>query len=275
MAKPKKTTAGAGSSTAAGGKKVATTAHAMEGRWKRTEMRDGDLRKLRDSGLIPQNKEDAILPGDEVIPRPPQGFRVMFYAFVIRGFSFPVHDFLRGLLFLYGIQLHHLSPNSLLHIAYFITFCECWIDIEPHFGLFRKLYSVKRQSGSDGVYPIGGCIISLKANILFFSFSMSESVQYWRRRWFYIRDSTVVGQHFGLDPFDSSQIIEPKRSWKNQILEGEVAEIEALYRRVEDLQLIPEKEVNTVDIICTFLERRVQPLQARAHPMFLYAGRRD
>ena len=54
-----------------------------------------------------------------------------------------------------------------------------------------------------------------------------------------------------------------------------MAEIEALYRRVEDLQLIPEKEVNGVDIIRTFLERRVQPLQARAHPMFLYFGRRD
>ena len=58
-------------------------------------------------------------------------------------------------------------------------------------------------------------------------------------------------------------------------MDGEVAEIEALYRRVEDLQLIPEKEVNGVDIIRTFLERRVQPLQARVHPMFLYAGRRD
>src|SRR4051812_9374491 len=154
-------------------------------------------------------------------------------------------------------------------------FCECWLGIEPHFGLFYKLYYVKRQSGSDGVYPIGGCIISLKSNILFFSFSMSESIQYWRRRWFYIRDSTVTGQHFGLAPFDPSEKIEPKRSWKNQILDGEVAEIEGLYRRVGDLQLIPDKELNGVDIIRTFLKRRVQPLQARAHPMFLYSGCHD
>src|SRR3954464_2193514 len=211
----------------------------------------------------------------QVIPHPPAGFRVMFLAFVIRGFSFPVHDFLRGLLFLYGVQFHHLSPNSLLHIACFITFYECWLGIEPHFGLFRKIYSVKRQSGSDGVYPIGGCIISLRSNLLVFSFSMCESVQYWRRRWFYIRDSTVAGQDFGLAPFDPSQEMEPKRSWKNQILDGEVTEIEGLYRQVEDLQLTPEKEVNCVDIIRTFLKRRVQPIQARAHPMFLYLGHRD
>src|SRR3954464_15458010 len=85
----------------------------------------------------------------------------------------------------------------------------------------------------------------------------------------------VPGQDFGLVPFDPSQLIEKKRSWKNQILDGEVAEIEALYRRVEDLQVIPKKEVNGVDIIRTFLERRVQPLQARAHLMLLYSGRRD
>ena len=85
----------------------------------------------------------------------------------------------------------------------------------------------------------------------------------------------MAGQHFGLAPFDSSQIIGPKRSWKNQILDGEVAEIEGLYRRVEDLQLILGKEVNGVDIIHTFLKRRVQPLQARAHPMFLYSGCND
>jgi hypothetical protein len=70
----------------------------------------------------------------------------------------------------------------------------------------------------------------------------------------------VAGHEFGLAPFDPSQKIVPKRSWKNQILDGEVAEIEGLYRRVEDLQLIPDREVNGVDIIRTFLKRRVQPL---------------
>src|SRR3954468_24875121 len=80
----------------------------------------------------------------------------------------------------------------------------------------------------------------------------------WRLRHF---DSTVDGQNFGLAPFDSTQKIQPKRSWKNHIMEGEVEEVEELYRQVEGLQVIPEKEVNGVDIICTFLKHRVQPLQ--------------
>ena len=39
--------------------------------------------------------------------------------------------------------------------------------------------------------------------------------------------------------------------------------------------MVDGKEVNGVDIIRTFLKRWVQPLQAKAHPMFLYTGHND
>src|SRR3954468_13298775 len=116
MGKPKKSSSADGTS-ATGGKKGATTTRVTDGGWRRSETRESDLRKLRERGLIPQDREAVRLPGNEVILRPPAGYRVMFLAFVIRGFSFPVHNFLRGLLFLYGIQLHHLLPNSLLELC--------------------------------------------------------------------------------------------------------------------------------------------------------------
>ncbi|MEI4920478.1 hypothetical protein Q8G81_33495, partial [Klebsiella pneumoniae] len=83
-------------SAATGGKKGTTATHVTDGGWRRTETREGDLRKLHEWGLIPQDKEAVKVPGDEVFPRPPARFRVMFIAFIIRGLSFPVHDFLRG-----------------------------------------------------------------------------------------------------------------------------------------------------------------------------------
>jgi hypothetical protein len=61
----------------------------------------------------------------------------MFLAFVLHGLSFPPHDFLRDLLFAYGIQLHDLNPNTILHIACFITLCECFLGVEPHWALWR------------------------------------------------------------------------------------------------------------------------------------------
>jgi hypothetical protein len=48
----------------------------------------------------------------------------MFLAFLLRGLSLPAHEFLRGLLFVYGVQHHQLTPNSILYIACFITLCE-------------------------------------------------------------------------------------------------------------------------------------------------------
>jgi hypothetical protein len=74
----------------------------------------------------------VIFPGDEIVPKPLAGYRVMFLAFLLRGLSLPAHEFLRGLLFIYGVQLHQLTPNSILHIVCFITICESFLGIDPH-----------------------------------------------------------------------------------------------------------------------------------------------
>ena len=113
----------------------------------------------------------------------------MFLAFVIRGLSLLLHPFDRGILCFYGLQLHQLSPNSILHIACFITLCECWLGIEPHFGLFKRLFKLKRQSASGSVvYDVGGCGIHVDSSATYFDIKLMVFVQGWRDKWFYIRD---------------------------------------------------------------------------------------
>jgi hypothetical protein len=91
-----------------------------------------EVEKARTDGLI--SSSDSIkFPSTERIPQPPSGYRVMFLAFLFRGLFLPAHEFLRGLLFVYGVQLHQLTPNSILHIACFVTLCESFLGIEPHF----------------------------------------------------------------------------------------------------------------------------------------------
>ena len=36
-----------------------------------------------------------------------------------------------------GIQVHHLTPNSILHISIFVHLYEAFLGIEPHFDLFQ------------------------------------------------------------------------------------------------------------------------------------------
>jgi hypothetical protein len=104
--------------------------------WVPSDFKQKDLEKAHADGLI-SNDDQVTFSSTERIPKPPSGFRVMFLAFLLRSLSFPAHEFLRGLLFVYGVQLHQLTPNSILHIACFITLCESFLGIEPHFLLWN------------------------------------------------------------------------------------------------------------------------------------------
>ena len=60
-----------------------------------------------------------------------------FKSFVEHGLAIPACNFLWGLLFFWGVQLHHLTPDSILHIAIFVQLCEAFLGIHPHFDLSK------------------------------------------------------------------------------------------------------------------------------------------
>jgi hypothetical protein len=82
--------------------------------WVPSSFDDADLKKAEKEGFLPA-AAPIIFPGDKSVPKPPEGYRVMFLAFLLRGLSLPAHKFLHGLLFVYGMQLHQLMPNLILH----------------------------------------------------------------------------------------------------------------------------------------------------------------
>jgi hypothetical protein len=100
--------------------------------WVPSEFKQKYLEKAQADGLI-FDADQVTFPSTDRIPKPPSGFRVMFFDFLLRGLSLPAHEFLRGLLLVYGVQLHQLTPNSIIHIAYFITLCESFLGIKPPF----------------------------------------------------------------------------------------------------------------------------------------------
>lgn len=71
---------------------------------------------------------------------PTNGERVVHQEFFGRGLGFLLHRFASGLLIFYGCQLHHLTPNTILHILKFITHCECFLRMAPNFELFRYFF---------------------------------------------------------------------------------------------------------------------------------------
>ena len=94
---------------------------------------------------------------------------------------------MRGLLYAYGIQLHDLTPNGVLHIACFFVLCECFLGVHPHWGLWKAIFNVKRNMGGGGTYPTGGFGIQVRGDTSSFLLKQSESVQGWHKKWFYVR----------------------------------------------------------------------------------------
>jgi hypothetical protein len=146
-----------------------------------------DLEKAQADGLI-SDDDQVIFPSTERIPKPKSSFWVMFFAFLLRGLSLPAHEFLRGLLFVYGVQLHQLTSNSILHIACFITLCKSFLGIDPHFLLWRSLFRLRPSISLLKKHELGGAVISIRAESQYLEFSMAASVQGWRTKWFYIKD---------------------------------------------------------------------------------------
>ena len=143
------------SGSAAEGKKIAnpsTAPGSSEAKersrgWRKSLFTPADVGILRGNGFL--RNAEVRFPSEEVTPIPEPGWSVVFFAFFLRGFSLPAHEFLRGLLFIYGLQLHDLSPNALLHITFFVTFCECFLGIHPHWGLWMHLYTIKNQRSEE------------------------------------------------------------------------------------------------------------------------------
>jgi hypothetical protein len=78
--------------------------------------------------------EWTVLDGHD-FPSSPDGYVVSFAHFHERGLAAPPHRFLLGLLHYYKIELQHLNPNGIQHIAAFIALCKGYLGIEPHFDL--------------------------------------------------------------------------------------------------------------------------------------------
>jgi hypothetical protein len=257
---------GKGSSTTAGAaaKKAKTkTADAdapTVGNWVQTKFLEKDWQSAAKIGILKDDPAEVQIAGLEIIPRPPVGFRVLFLAFLLWGFSFPPHPFLRGLLFAYGNQLHDLNPNTILHIACFITLCECFLGIEPHWALWRRIFIVQCPLH----YQTGGFSCKVLPDVECFNLCTPENNPSWRTRWFYAKDQPAVGQEFGLEEFQPTNVLRPRASWAHELTEEEMAVTQPLMERIRKLRATPGKEVYSLQLICTFIKRRIQPLEHTA-----------
>jgi hypothetical protein len=204
--------------------------------WVPSKFEKSDLTKAEENGFL-AGGDQVIFPSTERIPKPPSGYRVMFLAFLLRGLSFPAHKFLCGLLFVYGVQLHQLTLNSILDIACFVTLCESFLGIKPHWTLWKFLFRLCPSVSLSKKPELGGAVVSVRAEAHYLEFNMAASVQGWRNKWYYIKDQkNSSSDHYGIAPFDANKELKKLSSWDSPPMEAEMEDIKPLLARIQILK---------------------------------------
>jgi hypothetical protein len=91
----------------------------------------------------------------------------------------------------------------------------------------------------------------------------------------YIHEESHGSVEDNIPPFDGNEKICRHRSWDAEASDEEKAATEALMTRIHQLQNTRGQELSSIQITAYFLRIRVQPLQARKNPLWMYAGDKD
>ena len=110
----------------------------------------------------------------------------------------PTRLFFWGLLDYYQVELQHLTPNGIQHIAAFVALCEGFLGIGPHFNLWRYIFAVnlvKRWVGQQELHaPMGCASIHLRNNRggTYPLMRLSTSNKGWHSQWFYVKNDAAA-----------------------------------------------------------------------------------
>ena len=65
---------------------------------------------------------------------------------------------LRRLLNEWGLELQHLNPTGVLHVASFVIVCESFLRMEPHVNFFPQIFIERALSEGKPlmIAPVGG-----------------------------------------------------------------------------------------------------------------------
>ena len=140
----------------------------------------GHIKKLRKAGYLSNDITHRLPDKGQLMPTPRPHERVVFLTHFLRRLGFPLHTFVQGLMFYYGLDFHDLAPNFILNILAFIVVCEAFLRIKPHFGLWLKTFCVKPKIMSVQQAECGGAMVGKMPNVKWLEGSLMESIKEWQ-----------------------------------------------------------------------------------------------
>ena len=116
---------------------------------------------------------------------------VIFMSFVDAGLVPPFSTFHLQVLDTFGIQLAHLSPNSVVILAIFAHFCEMFVGVPPSVTLFWHFFilrAVRKKKGYDEVEVVGCFNFRLREGLsdVYIPQVLRSKWDDWRQDWVYV-----------------------------------------------------------------------------------------
>jgi hypothetical protein len=100
--------------------------------WSTSVVTQEHLQNLVSLGyMIAAELATCRVPKDLTSHVPVGGYVMECTVFYEQGFGVPSHRFLYSLLLFYGLELHHLTPSEIFHMAAFVTLGEAYMGIDP------------------------------------------------------------------------------------------------------------------------------------------------
>ena len=115
----------------------------------------------------------------------------------------------------------------------------------------------------------GGMGIQVRGGRSFPKMSFPNCVKRWQGTWFYCRDVPSTQNQLGLPPYSSKRVRAPPTL---TMVKEEKVGVDILSSMLIGFV---NGGGNGMDLLDPFFSRRLQPLQARVHPMWMYEGASD
>jgi hypothetical protein len=156
---------------------------------------------VKNAHVLALDKEGTVAPKVEsqwrtyhkaLVPAPNKTEILMLKSHIKMGLSMPPSHFFSNLLKFYGLQLHHIVPNSLVYVAGYVALCEGYLRILPRVDLFQLFFLVRPNFENDR-FPqtcITICFLPRRSKDYPFITPLDSTIG-WRGSWFYMVDKAA------------------------------------------------------------------------------------
>ncbi|KAK1665248.1 hypothetical protein QYE76_053407 [Lolium multiflorum] len=249
-----------------------STMASASGSWRGSYMHDDDIERLVRLRRIPREVITRT-PGEEVEPKPEPGERVVFGAHLDRGLGLPASAFFRRFLEFFGLQPHHLPANACVLLSCYVAFMEGYAGLWPDVDFWSRLFYLKSQMTEGRLRTCGAASIYPRAGSLFPKIPTVDSVKNWQMSFFYVKNANPAFDRINLPEYNPAPPT-TRLNWGHNAKSADPdAEVNLLWDFLGEC--VTGGRLSAEDLLCTYMERRVIPLQGRVHKIGHMSGRLD